>query len=75
MQLNMVPIQFEDANLEIIARIAKATSRKYNCDMEIDFSNGFRRVVFMGDEEMKTHIAGEVLDIFNSGKAEVSSLS
>jgi hypothetical protein len=71
----MIPIQLEDANLEIIARIAKATSRKYNCDMEIDFSNGFRKVVFMGDEEMKTHIAGEVLEIFDSSKADVCSLS
>ncbi|MBI5593209.1 MAG: hypothetical protein HY881_22320 [Deltaproteobacteria bacterium] len=66
MHLNMIPIQFEDANFEIMARIVKAASHKYNCDVEIDFSNGVRKVVFMGDEEMKPHIVGEVLDIFAS---------
>ena len=66
MHSNMVPIQFEDANFEIMARIVKAASHKYNCDVEIDFSNGVRKAVFMGDEEMKPHIVGEVLDIFES---------
>ena len=66
MQLNMVPIQFEDANFEIMARIIKAASHKYNCDVEIDFSNGVRKAVFTGDEDMKPHIVGEVLDIFGS---------
>jgi hypothetical protein len=64
MNSNTVPIQFEDANFEIIARIVKAASHKYNCDVEIDFSNGVRKAVFMGDEEMRPHIVGEVLDIF-----------
>ena len=64
MHSNMVPIQFEDANFEIMARIVKAASHKYHCDVEIDFSNGVRKAVFMGDEEMKPHIVGEVLEIF-----------
>ena len=66
MHLNMVPIQIEDANLEIMARIVKAASHKYNCDVEIDFSNGVRKAVFTGDEEMKAYIAEEILDIFES---------
>jgi hypothetical protein len=73
MHLNMVPIQIEDANLEIMARIVKAASRKYNCDVEIDFSNGGRKVVFVGDEEMKPYIAGEVLDIFESKEGDACS--
>ena len=64
MYSNMVPIQFEDANFEIMARIVKAASHKYNCIVEIDFNNGVRKAVFMGDEEMKPHIVGEVLEIF-----------
>jgi hypothetical protein len=60
-------ITLEDANFEIMARIVKCTSRKFDCDEEIDFSNGGRKVVLMGDEEMKLHIIGEVLDIFESG--------
>lgn len=64
MNLNMIPIQFEDANLEIMARIVKAASHKYNCNVEIDFSNGVRKAVFTGDEEMKAYIAEEILDIF-----------
>ena len=73
MHLNMVPIQMEDANLEVMARIVKAASHKYNCDVEIDFSNGVRKVVFRGDAEMKPHIAGEVLDIFESKEGDACS--
>ncbi len=74
MLLNMVPIQIEDANLEIMARIVKAASRKYNCDVEIDFRNGVRKVIFTGDEEMKAYIAGEVLDIFESKEGDACNL-
>jgi hypothetical protein len=73
MHLNMVPIQIEDANLEIMARIVKAASHKYNCDVEIDFSNGVRKVVFTGDEEMKAYIAEEILDIFESKERDACS--
>ena len=73
MHLNMVRIQFEDTNLEVMARIVKAASRKYNCDVEIDFSNGARKVVFTGDEEMKAYISGEVLDIFESKEGDACS--
>ena len=73
MHSNMVPIQFEDTNLEIMARIVKAASRKYNCDVEIDFSNGIRKVVFKGDEEMKAYITEEILDIFESKEQDACS--
>ena len=73
MKLYKVPIQFEDANLEIMARIVKAASHKYNCDVEIDFNNGVRKVEFKGDEEMKAYIAEEVLDIFESKKGDACS--
>ena len=74
MYSNMVRIQFEYTNLEVMARIVKAASRKYNCDVEIDFSNGVRKVVFTGDEEMKAYIAGEVLDILESKEGDVCNL-
>ncbi|MBI5589780.1 MAG: hypothetical protein HY881_04805 [Deltaproteobacteria bacterium] len=73
MRLSMVPIQFENTNSEIMARIVKAASRKYNCDVEIDFSNGVQKVVFTGDEEMKAYIAGEVLEIFEPKEADACS--
>lgn len=73
MHSNVVPIQFEDTNLEIMARIVKAASRKYNCDVEIDFSNGIRKVVFKGDEEMKAYITEEILDIFESKEQDACS--
>ena len=38
MHKNIVPIHIEDANQEIMARIVKVASHKYNCDVEIDFS-------------------------------------
>ena len=72
MPFNGIPIKFEDTNREIMARIAKATSRKYNCDVEIDFSNGVRKVVFSGDEAMRVHIADEVLAYFSPETAACS---
>jgi len=64
----MIPIKIEDANIEILARIAKAASRKFNCSLEIDFNNGNRKVEFVGDEFYKPLIADEVLDIFTTNK-------
>jgi hypothetical protein len=44
--------------------VLKGASHKYNCNVEIDFSKALRNTVFTGDEEMKPHIVGEVLEIF-----------
>jgi hypothetical protein len=61
---NKIPIKIEDANLEVLARIVKAASRKFNCSMIIDFNNGNRKAEFVGDEFYKPLIAEEVQDIF-----------
>ena len=55
----------EDTNAEVLARIVKAASRKYDCSMEIDFSRDRRISRFVGDEDLKTHIAEEVSNIFS----------
>ena len=55
----------EDTNAEVLARIVKAASRKYDCSMEIDFSSENRISKFVGDETLKTHIAEEVSNIFS----------
>ena len=60
----MIPIKMEDTNIEVLARIAKAASHKFDCSMNIDFKNGNRIVEFIGDEFYKPLIAEEVLDIF-----------
>ena len=60
-----VPIQFEDTNVEVLARIVKAAARKYDCSTEIDFQNGRRRAHFIGTEACKGFIAEEVMQIFN----------
>ncbi len=67
MHPEIIPIRVEDTNLEIVARIMKAASRKYNCDVEIDFTNNSRKIYFIGDEEMKPHITEEVLNMFDLG--------
>jgi len=59
-----INIAREDTNTEVLARIVKAESRKYDCSMEIDFSNGNRITKFVGDETLKPHIADEVRKIF-----------
>ena len=62
---NKIPIKREDTNLEILARIAKAASRKFDCSMKIDFNNGKRQVEFIGDDIYKSIIVEEVEDIFS----------
>jgi hypothetical protein len=64
----MIPIKIEDANIEVLARIAKAASHKFDCSMNIDFKNGNRKIEFIGDEFYKPLIAEEVLDIFAKNK-------
>jgi hypothetical protein len=62
---NKIPIKLEDTNLEVLARIAKAASRKFDCSMKIDFNNGNRRVEFIGDDIYKPLIVEEVKEIFS----------
>jgi hypothetical protein len=62
---NKIPIRFEDTNIEVLARIVKAASRKFNCSMEIDFANGNRKVEFVGDDFYKPLIVDEVEEIFS----------
>lgn len=64
----MIHIKIEDANIEVLARIAKAASHKFDCSMNIDFKNGNRKVEFIGDEFYKPLIAEEVLEIFAKNK-------
>ena len=60
----MIPVKIEDTNREVLARIVKATSRKFDCSMDIDFQNGNRKIEFIGDEIYKPLIAEEVECIF-----------
>lgn len=60
----MVPVKIEDTNIEVLARIVKAASIKFDCSMNIDFQNGNRKVEFIGDEIFKPLIAEEVECIF-----------
>ena len=67
----MIPIKIEDANIEVLARIAKAASHKFDCSMNIDFKNGNRKVEFIGNEFYKPLIAEEVLDIFSKNEKKL----
>jgi len=64
---NKIPIKREDTNIEVLARIVKAASRKFDCSMEIDFTNGNRKVEFVGvgDDFYKPIIVEEVEEIFS----------
>ena len=64
----MVTVKIEDTNIEVLAMIVKAASRKYDCSMDIDFQNGNRKVEFIGDEIFKPLIAEEVECIFTKKK-------
>ena len=59
-----VKINQEETNLEVLARITKATARKYDCSLDIDFQDGKRRIEFIGDQERKAQIASTVENYF-----------
>lgn len=59
-----IPIRRIDANVEVLARIVKAASKKYDCTVKIDFRDGRCDVEFVGDETCKPVIAAEVEQIF-----------
>ena len=56
-------INIENTTYEVMARIMKAASHKYGCDIEIDFSGESRKINFVGDQSMKSHIAVEVMEM------------
>lgn len=62
--MSAIPISFENTNLEILARIVKATAEKYDCSMSIDFHDGKRESRFIGDGNFKDHIFDEVRNFF-----------
>ena len=59
-----ISVKIEDTNIEVLAMIVKAASRKYECSMDIDFQNGNRKTEFIGDEIFKPFIAREIESIF-----------
>ena len=59
-----IDIYNQDTNAEIVARIVKAASRKYSCNLNIDFQEGNRIMEFVGDETKKPLIAEDVQRIF-----------
>ncbi|MFI3122459.1 MAG: hypothetical protein QX194_00790 [Methylococcales bacterium] len=56
-------LNIENVNHEVMARIMKAASHKYGCDIEIDFSGESRKINFIGNVAMKPHIAVEVMEM------------
>ena len=70
---NKIPLKIENTNNEVLARIIKATAKKYNCNLVIDFSNGNRKVEFTGDEACKPLILEKLKDILKYDK-EADSL-
>jgi len=61
-----IPLNLEETNNEVLARIIKATARKYNCSMVIDFNDGNRKVEFVGDDASKPLIVKELNNIFKN---------
>lgn len=59
-----IPINRQGTNAEVFARIVKAESQKYACDMKIDFHEGNRIAEFIGDETLMPFIVEDVKDIF-----------
>jgi hypothetical protein len=59
-----IKISIENTNDEILARIAKAISKKFNCSLHIDYSKGKRVVEFIGNPIYKSQIAEEIHNIF-----------
>lgn len=55
----------KETNREVLARICKASARKFDCDMEIDFEDGKTHIKFIGDDMYKPYILEEIVKVFN----------
>lgn len=69
---NKIPIKIEETNQEVLARIIKATAKKFDCDLVIDFSDGNRTIEFTGDEACKPLIVAELKNILKYDKNDKS---
>jgi len=61
-----VPVVFENANIEILAKLMNSVARKYGC--RVRFDRPSRKVRFSGDEVYKPHIVEETLGLFKRGE-------
>ncbi len=59
-----IPIVVEDTNVEVLARIVKSISKKYGCEVNIDFANGNRKFELNCEKEYVPVIEEEIRDIF-----------
>ncbi len=66
--VDKIQISKVDANAEVLARIVKAASKKYDCNLKIDFANGKREVEFDGDEASKALVMEDVQRIFENAE-------
>jgi len=62
----MIPLRIEDTSMEIYARIARAEAHKYDCSIDIDFSDSNRNISLRGDKSNVPYIMEEVKNIFMS---------
>jgi len=60
----MIPVRIEDTSMEIYARIARAEAQKFDCSIDIDFSDTNRNISLVGDKSNVPHIMEEVKNIF-----------
>lgn len=65
-----IPINHEETNLEVLARIAKVAARKFDCSMRIDFRDGHRFIEFIGDETNKALIVAEMEYLFSAVRTQ-----
>lgn len=60
----MIPVKVEDTSMEIYARIARSEAYKYDCSIDIDFSEDNRNISLVGDKSNVPYIMEQVKNIF-----------
>ncbi len=58
-------VNIVDRSEEILARIVQSVSRKYDCDLKIEFQEGQLVTKFVGDPTYKQWIARETNEIIH----------
>jgi len=62
--MSVVNVNIEDTSMEILARIARVEARKYDCSLEINFSDQNREVNLVGDDTYVPYILEDVQKMF-----------
>jgi hypothetical protein len=67
---DIIPLNIEEIDIEVLARITKRTCQNAGCNLDIKFRNGNRQVQSVGEEQYRSYIAQGVCEMLRPTSAD-----